>query len=178
MDAKSSAGELIGLPEAPVYVAIASKREQVSALAIRIIYLRVDSKAFSQHYDEMSLTIEQRSNFDGVPKAAELIEITDASALEASDRAILNLLYQHAHDSGQLIEPGAEWEMPITSLRVSRHYGTERIPESLTRLLAVQVRVSYIDMDSGEPRDLITHLFNFFDIPAAGRSGPVRYGVP
>ena len=126
----------------------------------------------------MSLTVEQRSNYDGVPKAAELIEITGASALEASDRAILNLLYQHAHDSGRLIEPGAEWEIPITALRFSKHYGTERIPESLTRLLGVQVRVSYVDKASGEPRDLMTHLFNFFDIPSGGRPGPVRYGVP
>lgn len=126
----------------------------------------------------MSLTIEQRSNFEGVPKAAELIEITGASALEASDRAILNLLYQHAYDSGRLIEAGAEWDMPITALRVSKHYGTERIPESLSRLLGVQVRVSYIDEISGEPRDLMTHLFNFFDLPSGGRSGMIRYGVP
>jgi hypothetical protein len=126
----------------------------------------------------MSLTTEQRSNYDGVPKAAELIEITGASALEASDRAILNLLYRHAHDSGRLIDPGAEWEVPITALRFSKHYGTERIPESLTRLLGVQVRVSYIDQDSGEPRDLMTHLFNFFDLPSGGKPGSVRYGVP
>ena len=126
----------------------------------------------------MSLTIEQRTNYEGVPKAAELIEVTGASALEASDRAILNLLYQHAYDSGRLVEPGAEWDMPITALRVSKHYGTERIPESLTRLLGVQVRVSYIDQKSGEPRDLMTHLFNFFDVPSNGRPGSIRYGVP
>ena len=117
-------------------------------------------------------------NYDGVPKAAELIEITGASGLEASDRAILNLLYQHAHDSGRLTEPGAEWEVPITSLRFSKHYGTDRIPESLSRLLGVQVRVSYVDAESGQPRDLMTHLFNFFDMPSGGRPGPVRYGVP
>ena len=126
----------------------------------------------------MSLTVEQRLNYQGVPKAAELIEITGASALEASDRAILNLLYQHAHESGRLIEPGAEWEIPITSLRFSKHYGTERIPESLRRLLGVQVRVSYVDPESGDPRDLMTHLFNFFDIPSNGRPGSIRYGVP
>ena len=126
----------------------------------------------------MSLTIEQRTNYDGVPKAAELIEITGASGLEASDRAILNLLYQHAHDSGRLTELGAEWEIPITSLRFSKHYGTDRIPESLSRLLGVQVRVSYMDAESGQPRDLMTHLFNFFDMPSGGRPGPVRYGVP
>jgi hypothetical protein len=57
----------------------------------------------------MGLTLEQRTNLDGVPKAAELIEITGAHALEASDRAILNLLYQHAHDSGRLGDPAASW---------------------------------------------------------------------
>ncbi len=33
----------------------------------------------------MSLTLEQKTNLDGVPKAAELIEIAGAHALEASD---------------------------------------------------------------------------------------------
>lgn len=126
----------------------------------------------------MSLTLEQRTNFEGVPKAAELIEITGAHALEASDRAILNLLYQHAHDSRRLIDQGAEWEIPITSLRVSKHYGTDRIPDSLGRLLDVRVCVSYADHETGQQRDLMTHLFDFFDVPSGGRPGPVRYGVP
>jgi hypothetical protein len=132
----------------------------------------------SLHNFRMSLTMEQRTNFEGVPKAAELIEITGAHALEASDRAILNLLYQHAHDSGRLTVPGAEWEMPITSLRFSKHYGTERIPDSLGRLLDVRVCVSYHDRETGQLRDLMTHLFDFFDVPSGGKPGPVRYGVP
>lgn len=65
----------------------------------------------------MGLTLDQRTNINGVPKAAELIEISGAHALEASDRAILNLLYQHAHDSGRLGYPGASWEMSITALQ-------------------------------------------------------------
>ena len=154
---------------------VASKREHCPDPDRR---LRVDPPTISQHHSNMSLTTEQRSNYDGVPKAAELIEITGASALEASDRAILNLLYQHAHESGRLTVTGAEWELPITSLRFSKHYGTERIPESLQRLLGVQVRVSYVDAETGQPRDLMTHLFNFFELPADGSPGPVRYGVP
>ena len=35
-----------------------------------------------------SLTFKQQSNYDGFPKAAELIEIEGAHALEASDRAV------------------------------------------------------------------------------------------
>ena len=48
------------------------------------------------------LTVLQRTNIDGFPKAGELIEISGAHELEASDRAVLNLLYQHAHESGRL----------------------------------------------------------------------------
>ena len=125
----------------------------------------------------MSLTIEQRTNYDGFPKAAELIEITGASELEAADRAILNLLFEHAHTSGKLTEPGTIWELPITSLRTSKHYGTERIRDSLDRLLAIRVRVSYVEKKTGQPRDLMTHLFNFVDLPGKGLIGPVRYSV-
>jgi Initiator Replication protein len=132
----------------------------------------------SQH-DSMGLTLEQRTNIDGVPKAAELIEITGAHALEASDRAILNLLYQHAHDSGRLGDPAAIWELPITVLRPSRHNGTDRIRDSLSRLLSVQVKVSYRDEKTRRDRVLLTHLFESFDIPADdGSGGPVRYRVP
>jgi hypothetical protein len=127
----------------------------------------------------MSLTLEQRTNLDGVPKAAELIEISGAHALEASDRVILNLLYQHAHDSGRLADPTAFWELPITALRPSKHNGTDRIRDSLSRLLSVQVKVSYRDGKTGRDRVLLTHLFESFDIPAdEGVGGPVRFRVP
>jgi hypothetical protein len=133
----------------------------------------------SQPDDIMSLTLEQRTNFEGVPKAAELIEITGAHALEASDRAILNLLYQHAHDSGRLGDATATWELPITALRPSKHNGTDRIRDSLSRLLSVQVKVTYRDGKTGRDRVLMTHLFESFDLPAdEGAGGPVRYRVP
>ncbi len=127
----------------------------------------------------MGLTLDQRTNVNGVPKAAELIEISGAHALEASDRAILNLLYQHAHDSGRLADPSASWELPITALRPSKHNGTDRIRDSLARLLSVQVKVAYRDGKTGRDRVLLTHLFESFDIPAdEGIGGPIRYRVP
>jgi hypothetical protein len=127
----------------------------------------------------MSLTLEQRTNLEGIPKAAELIEITGAHALEASDRAILNLLYQHAHDSGRLGDPTACWELPITALRPSTHNGTDRIRDSLSRLISIQVKVAYRDAQTGLDRVLLTHLFESFDVPAEeGSGGPVRYRVP
>ena len=142
------------------------------------IWDATQSTCVSQDPD-MSLTLEQRTNMNGMPKAAELIEIAGAHALEASDRAILNLLYQHAHDSGRLGDPTASWEMPITALRPSKHNGTDRIRDSLSRLLSVQVKVAYREAKTGRDRILMTHLFESFDIPAdEGIGGPVRFRVP
>jgi hypothetical protein len=59
----------------------------------------------------MSRTIAQRTNSDGFPKAGELIGMAGLEDLEASQRAISNLLYQHAHDSGRITEPGAVFEI-------------------------------------------------------------------
>lgn len=129
----------------------------------------------------MSLTVAQKTNYDGFPKAGELIEITGAHALEASDRAILNLLYQHAHDSGRLADSDAEWELPIFALRPSPlHKGNERVRDSLARLMHVVVRVPLPDAKTGEPRILLTNLFEFFDLSAdeTKPGATVRYGVP
>jgi len=128
----------------------------------------------------MSLTIEQKTNPIGFPKAGELIEITGAHELEAQDRAVLNLLYQHAHDSGRLGEIGAEWELPMTGLRPSRHESNDRLRDSLRRLLRVVVTVPFFSAKSGEPRLIETHLFDFFDLSAneSGAGATVRYGLP
>jgi hypothetical protein len=63
------------------------------------------------------LTVLRRTNLTGFPKAGELIEITGSYGLAASDRAIWNLLYQCAHDSGRKGEKDAEWEIPLGRLR-------------------------------------------------------------
>ena len=129
----------------------------------------------------MSLTIEQKTNADGFPKAGELIEITGTVALEASDRMILNLLYQHAHDSGRFAEPDAAFEMSITDLLPSSHVGTERVRESLARLLDIKVQVPIKHPRTGRPAVLMTHLFSSFVIPETaepGNSAMVRYRIP
>jgi hypothetical protein len=129
----------------------------------------------------ISRTVEQKTNYLGFPKPGELIEMTGTHALEASDRAILNLLYQYAHDSGRLLEPDAEWEMPLATLRqaLSKHEGNARLRESLKRLKAISVSVSYVD-EQDEARVQITGLFEFFDVSAkelASRAN-LRYGLP
>jgi hypothetical protein len=106
------------------------------------------------------LTARQITNFDGFPKAAELIEITGAHALEASDRAIFNQLLQIAHDSGRLTEPDAEWEVTLASLRrgSSKHESNDRIRDSLRRLRRTEVKVRYISPRTGKHRVLETTL--------------------
>lgn len=129
---------------------------------------------------EVSLTLSQRTNSTGFPKPGELIEITGAYELEASDRAIMNLLYQYAHDSGLLTDINARWELPMSALRFSQHRGKARIADSLDRLMRVVVTVPRPDHRTGEPRFLKTHLFDFFDLSADENTpgSTVRFGLP
>lgn len=129
----------------------------------------------------MSLALEQKTNADGYAKPGELIEITGTALLEASDRAILNLLYQHAHDSGRLGDADAAFEIPITDLLHSKHSSTDRIRESLSRLLAVQVRMNIKHPRTGKPSVLQTTLFHSFitpESPEPGEPVPVRFSIP
>jgi hypothetical protein len=128
----------------------------------------------------MSLTTQQITNAAGFPKPAELIEITGTAALEAQDRAIMNVLYQHAHDSGRLSDILADWTLPMTALRISKHESNDRLHASLDRLMRVIVTVPVLSAKTGEPRLIKTHLFDFFDLSAnAFASGAtIRFGLP
>jgi len=132
----------------------------------------------------MSRTIEQRTNLDGFPKAGELIEMTGLEDLEASQRAISNLLYQHAHESGRIAEPGAIFEIPMATLRLalSKHESGDRLRASLGGLMRVVVRVAYIDENDGggtEQRVMISGLFRFLDVSAKDLTAraTLRYGI-
>lgn len=127
-----------------------------------------------------SLTLFQQSNYDGFPKAAELIEIQGAHALEASDRALFNHLLQHAHDSGLLGEPDARWEITFaTLLRVSsKHESSDRLRESLRRLRRTEVKVTYQERKDVW-REYETHLLEFTDTNKGNSEmATVRFGIP
>ena len=113
--------------------------------------------------------------------------MTGTHVLEASDRAILNLLYQHAHDSGKLLEENAEWEIPLATLRqaFSKHESSDRLRDSLNRLMTVKVNVAYVaesgdGLEGPEQRVVITGLFDFFDVSAKelAKRATLRYGLP
>jgi len=126
------------------------------------------------------LTLSQRTSLDGFPKAGELIEITGAHELEASDRAILNLLYQHAHDSGRLGDKDAEWSIPLMQLRFAdSHKGNERVLDSLKRILRVVVTVPIPEPETGKPAYLLTNLFDGIRVPQEpDGGGVVRFRLP
>lgn len=135
----------------------------------------------------LSRTVEQKTNHLGFPKPGELIEMTGTHVLEASDRAILNLLYQNAHDSGKLLEENAEWEIPLATVRqaFSKHESSDRLRDSLTRLMSVKVNVAYVAesgdaVEGPEQRVVITGLFDFFDVSAKelAKRATLRYGLP
>jgi hypothetical protein len=129
----------------------------------------------------MSLTVDQYTNSSGFPKAAELIEITGAHALEASDRAVFNQLLQIAHDSDRLVEPDAEWEITLASLRraSSKHESNDRVRESLRRLRRTEVKVTYISERTGKQRILETNLLNFTDTDVEdSKDATVQFGFP
>lgn len=127
-----------------------------------------------------SLTLKQQSNYDGFPKAAELIEIEGAHALEASDRALFNQLLQTAHDSGRLTDPDAEWEISLTGLRrASKHESNDRIRDSLRRLRRTEVRVTYVSTRAGPSRTMETHLLEFTDTDDSDSpTATVQFGIP
>jgi hypothetical protein len=132
----------------------------------------------------MSRTVAQKTNGDGFPKAAEIIEITGAHELEAMDRAALDILYEHAHDSGRLGDLDAEFEIELARLRPAKHESNDRIRDTLLRLMRVVVTIPYVDgataeYPDGEPRLILTPLFAFFDLSENEKPpATVRYALP
>jgi hypothetical protein len=127
-----------------------------------------------------SLTVAQKTNLSGFPKPSELIEITGAHQLEAADRAIQNMLFQHAHDSGRMTAPDAEWELTFADVRraLSKHESNDRVRGSLDKLMNIQVVVHYLS-GRGEPRTMRTHLLEFTDTDDRdGENATIRFGIP
>lgn len=95
-----------------------------------------------------------------------MISITGDHQLEAGDRIALNILYEHAHNSGRLTDPNAEVDIPLVRLRASMYESNDRVRDSLQRLLSVQVTVPFDNPGTGKPMELLTHLFDFFILPS------------
>lgn len=127
-----------------------------------------------------SKTLDQKTNLAGWPKAREMVEFTGHHVLEANDRALLNALYQIAHDSGQMAVKDAEWTVRLADLRPSKHESSDRLRRSLDRLLSVVITVPYKHHSTGEERYLKTNLFDFFDVSnnTGTDAATLRFGLP
>lgn len=96
--------------------------------------------------------------------------MTGLEDLEASQRAISNLLYQHAHDSGRITEPAAVFEIPMATVRtgISKHESGDRLRASLTALARIVARATYTEEAAGgkgrQQRVVIGGLFKFFNV--------------
>lgn len=89
----------------------------------------------------MNLTVAQKKNSDGFPKAGELIEFRSQQELSLQDRRILNLLIEHA---GPNIVNKDEHRIAMSALR-GRHKGGERVRDSILRLMTTIVEVPVRD---------------------------------
>ncbi len=102
----------------------------------------------------MALTIQQKQNSDGFPKAGEMIEIREASSLTLHDRRVLNLLIENA---GQAIVEDVEHQISICTLRSRDHKGGELVRDSIEKLMTTLVKVPTVD-SQGNPATKRIHL--------------------
>jgi len=97
----------------------------------------------------MALTVQQKHSAEGIVKAGEMIEIRQSSELSLQDRRILNVLIEHA---GSQIASDEPHRVPMARLR-GRHKGTERVRDSIIRLMTTIVEVPVKDRN-GNPATL------------------------
>lgn len=91
----------------------------------------------------MSRTVAQKHSLtEGIVKAGEVIEIRHHAALTLNDKRILNLLIENA---GPGIVTEEVHRLPFARLRTPRHKGSERVRDSIVRLMTTVVEVPTVD---------------------------------
>lgn len=86
----------------------------------------------------MARTIQQRANNDGFPKPLELIEVRAGQELTLQSRRVFNALVENAWDE---IDQPINHRILVKTLR-GRHKGKERVEDSLSQLMRVQVKIT------------------------------------
>jgi hypothetical protein len=86
----------------------------------------------------VSRAIEQKSSRDGFVKPGELIDIRAGAELSLQDRRIFNLLIENAWPE---ITEDKPHRIIMTGLRGTRHRGSERVADSIKRLMTTLVEV-------------------------------------
>lgn len=86
---------------------------------------------------EPKRTVDQKPDYQGFPKAGELIEITGTGALSLHDRRVFNVLLQAA---GPRLCDDVKHRIPIREVR-GNHKGKERVKDSVLQLMRTIVTV-------------------------------------
>ena len=100
-------------------------------------------------------TIDQRPDYQGFPKAGELIHVTGAAHLSLQDRRVFNLLIAEA---GSQACNDVRHHIPIRTLR-GTHKGAERVKDSIERLMTTLVHVP-VTGRNGKPATLRVQLLS------------------
>ena len=107
-------------------------------------------------------------------KPAELIDVHLPTSLTRQDRVRWNLLLAHAWD--RLDDPQADHTIPTSELKLGGHYGTDRISDSLVRLMQAVITVQATGA-KGQPVTRMSQLLGGCDIEDEDRpAGQITYG--
>lgn len=102
-----------------------------------------------------SKTLDQRNNLNGMVKAGELIEIKQSHLLTLQDSRIFDKLIEHAWPT---INSQTEFRCPIHMVRGPTHRGSERVRDSVARLMHTMLTVPFLDEKDGKRKVLQTTL--------------------
>lgn len=83
-------------------------------------------------------TLDAKPNADSIVKPGELVDIVEMMPLTLNDRRIYNLLVAHAWDE---IDQPKKHVIPKRDLQLSDHKGTDRLGDSINRLMSTIVKV-------------------------------------
>jgi len=100
-------------------------------------------------------TIEQKPHGGDFAKARELIEIRGTGELSLQDRRVMNVLYANA---GQCLCDDVFHTISIAELRGS-HKGSERVKESIVRLMKTVVQVPVVGRN-GKPATKLVQILS------------------
>ena len=89
-----------------------------------------------------SRTLDAKPNDESIIKPGELVDIVEMSPLTLTDRRIYNLLLANAWD--QLADP-VQHVIPKRELQNTLHKGTDRLDDSIKRLMSAIVQLRHLE---------------------------------
>jgi nucleoside diphosphate kinase len=99
----------------------------------------MESRGLAREYQR---TLDARPNEVSIVKPGELVDIVEMSPLTLTDRRIYNQLLANAWD--KIAEPGQHM-IPKRDLQNTLHKGTDRLEDSIRRLMSAIVQVRVLD---------------------------------